>query len=200
MPSIRLLQTQQQGIEVLPVVSDHAEYVILSLTAEKQLSWTNLTPGARQEIALETVKGNQIPNDQSGEIFNYDRAKFEDLTDKFGNHVDKRGKPTPLYNCHGMTFAARRTWVYHTNAVRKILDDDNYCEVEMENVLPGDIIIYFSEDDIDHSGVVVRRSSEDELLNVPVICSKWGKYSEVIHRANNCPYDFSNTKYYRVDL
>jgi hypothetical protein len=81
--------------------------------------------------------------------------------------------------------------------VHLILKDDSYDEVPAKDAMPGDVILYFHEGDIEHSGVVV---SEPGTLLVPYVCSKWGKYSEVVHLANRCPYSFELTKYYRVKV
>lgn len=48
--------------------------------------------------------------------------------------------------------------------------------------------------------MVLEAPKADDLIKIPVIVSKWGKYSEFIHRANNCPYDYSRTKFFRVSL
>lgn len=81
-----------------------------------------------------------------------------------------------------------------------ILEDDCYREVPKENVLPGDILLYISTEysDIEHSAIVIEAPSED-TLQIPKVVSKWGKGPEVIHYANNCPYDFSVARYFRVD-
>ena len=102
-----------------------------------------------------------------------------------------------MYNCHGMTFASRRTGIYDDQSLFVILHEDNYIEVEAKQVLPGDVILYISPDgDVEHSGVVVSRSQPP--LFIPDVCSKWGKFAEIIHPANDCPYSFTRPKYYRV--
>ena len=107
-----------------------------------------------------------------------------------------RTNPNPIYNCHGLTFASRRTWITDNESLHHIINDDGYKKIDLEQVLPGDIILYFSEDgDIMHSAIVI--SKPDNHLKIPQVLSKWGKYKEIIHVANNCPYDF-NVEYYRV--
>ena len=76
--------------------------------------------------------------------------------------------------------------------------DDSYTEIQEVGVLPGDVIMYFGPNgDIDHSGIVLSRPA-DEPLGIPRVMSKWGKYAEVIHWANRCPYEFVGAKYYRI--
>jgi hypothetical protein len=81
--------------------------------------------------------------------------------------------------------------------LHKILEHDEYDVVAPEDILPGDIIIYWGQKgDIEHSGIVVDKG--DPMLKIPLIISKWGKFKELIHRANNCPYNYINSKYYRI--
>lgn len=64
--------------------------------------------------------------------------------------------------------------------------------------MPGDIVIYISNDgDIEHSGIVVEISPEGIVRN-PRVLSKWGTAHEVIHRIADCPYVGSRIEYYRV--
>jgi hypothetical protein len=44
------------------------------------------------------------------------------------------------YNCHGLTFANRRSWISELSEIPKILHDDGYTQVRDEDVLPGDIV------------------------------------------------------------
>ena len=111
-------------------------------------------------------------------------------------------RPTPVcysYNCHGLTFSARRTEINASADVVRILKDDDYDEVaRVEDVLAGDVIIYFGPDgDMEHSGIVVEN---DRLMQprVPKILSKWGSAHEVVHAYNYCPYSLREVKYYRV--
>jgi hypothetical protein len=70
--------------------------------------------------------------------------------------------------------------------------------VQPLDVLAGDVVLYVHPSgDIEHSAIVVV-APRDSLLRVPTVLSKWGKYAEIIHAANRCPYDFSNPEYYRA--
>lgn len=95
-----------------------------------------------------------------------------------------------------MTLASRRTWIFNPEAIKKILLDDGYREVARENILPGDLAVYYESDgEITHSGLVVKERGLADYF--PTIVSKWGGGPEVIHVANNCPYDPTNIRYYR---
>jgi hypothetical protein len=147
------------------------------------------------EIILQTRKGNNIPNGQNHEFSHFERSQFDQIRQAFPTNI-YRTPPNPIYNCHGMVFASRRTGIYDSLSLQRILDEDGYTEVERGNVLPGDIIIYFDNtNDFEHSGLVV---SWDKQLSVPLVVSKWGKFAEVVHWGNQCPYNFANVHYYRL--
>jgi hypothetical protein len=115
-------------------------------------------------------------------------------------HRDDVG-PTAMYNCHGLTFAARRTQVIFSE-VAKILRDDDYIVIDYAEVTAGDIAVYRSMDtgDVEHSGIVVGRGTG--LVNgppgAPVILGKWGNLHEVAHLPPQCPYDKCTVMYYRI--
>lgn len=153
---------------------------------------------ARNNIIVQTRKGNSISNEQIFSIASHERIIFSRLKRKYSPpQIVYRSRPSPVYNCHGLTFASKRTGIWDTEEIHKILDDDNYQEIPPNEVLPGDIVLYFSNGDIEHSGVVISKPIQ-ETLGIPKVYSKWGSYCEVIHFANNCPYDSSNLRYYRV--
>lgn len=151
----------------------------------------------RKDIKTQTRQRWDIPNEQSTEISRSELAlgpspqSFSILS----NNV--RVEYSPIYNCHGLTFASRRTSIFDVGAVRKIIRDDAYEKIQPNEVKPGDIVLYVSEDgDIYHSGVVV--SFPKAPLFIPTVCSKWGKGPEVLHSANVGPYSYSNPEYYRI--
>lgn len=149
-----------------------------------------------RSIRLDTALGNPIDNGQILEISTFESNQFSRLS-KWHQSGTPRSPPTPRYNCHGMTFASRRTGIFDRAAINQILDDDGYLEVSASQALPGDIIIYFAPDgDPEHSGIVVSAPTSE--LRVPQVVSKWGKYYEFVHWANNCPYSFATARYYRI--
>jgi hypothetical protein len=98
-----------------------------------------------------------------------------------------------------LVFATRRTNIDDSLEVQKIIKQDNYEEIDVKKVLPGDIIIYYADDnDAEHSGIVI--SVPDDVLPIPNVISKWGQLEEYIHPANQCPYHFINAKYYRMKI
>jgi len=150
----------------------------------------------KRSISLQTRKGNNVDNCQSGFLTLLEKSEFADLERKYPDKK-KRTEPNAVYNCHGLVFGARRTAIDDGNEImRKIIPDDEYHEIALQDVLAGDIALYFGDDgDIEHSAIVV--SEPDSCVKIPMVVSKWGKYSEVIHLATYCEYS-KNIKYYRV--
>jgi hypothetical protein len=147
-------------------------------------------------IIVETRKGTRIPNYQSHEFSAFETNQFRNVEQQYPQVEFRTPAPNPIYNCHGLTFASRRTGIYDIGALQTILGEDGYTEIDRANVLPGDIILYFGDDgDIEHSGVII--SEPDKQLHVPKVFSKWGRYKEAVHWAHICPYNFK-VRYYRV--
>ncbi|NQS97212.1 MAG: hypothetical protein HQ591_02050 [candidate division Zixibacteria bacterium] len=97
-----------------------------------------------------------------------------------------------------MTFASRRTGIFDSQEIHQILKDDKYKLIALDEVLPGDIILYFSDDgDIEHSGLVITAPTKS-LFGFPMIVSKWGAGHEFIHSAVIHEYSKSNIRCYRV--
>ena len=152
-------------------------------------------------LKLQTSERNDIENIQ------YRNVSIKELSesDRYENSFSLarfKGQLTQVYNCHGLTFASRRTWIYNTNEIDKILKDDKYIEIKDEkDVLPGDIVTYSDESGITHSGIVVQvdlPKTEVDLINI-IILSKWGRLKEVIHNVHYSPYSNGLKKYWRVN-
>lgn len=148
----------------------------------------------RSQLALHTRCENQVENEINREAIRAgDVLHSTDLKGKYPNSLHRPVAPSRKYNCHGLTFASRRTWIWKASEISKIVKDDEYERVELQNVLPGDIAIYYTNGDPEHSGIVTR---VNDL--VPIIVSKWGTAHEVVHRVRECPYDATEILYYRI--
>ena len=156
----------------------------------------------------EEMKGNNHITVQTRKRKNIRNTVFDKISSSYVQHIYSkyktefpnikyRSKETANYNCFGMVFASRRCFVI--DDIGKILIDDNYSEVHLDKVLPGDIILYFSNHEIIHCGIVIEELNSENCWN-PLVVSKWHCFSEVIHRLNECPYAKSTTgkKYYRI--
>lgn len=153
--------------------------------------------GKTAKITLQTRKGNNIDNEQADTVYTPGELRaIEDTTKEYLTD-GKRAEANPLYNCHGLTFATRRTGIFNTEDIKKILADDEYKEIPLRNILAGDIVLYIAENgDIDHSGIVVD-VNENFGIRTPRIISKWGTMPEFIHLVHQCPYPKTIKKYYR---
>lgn len=158
--------------------------------------------GSSKSLALASTEGNEIDNEQSWEVIYQDHARNDELLQQYGNEpMFKRRCQhiSPVYNCHGMTFASRRTGIIDNSTIEQILREDRYSLIQGEQVLPGDVILYVHESgDIEHSGIVIE-PPRPENFNIPLILSKWGRYLESVHLANRCPYDSNDIRYYRIN-
>ena len=151
--------------------------------------------GREGRIVLQTRKGTQIENHQVFELSQLLRNVSSGIEQMYQN-AEKRSNPSGIYNCHGLTFASRRCYIDKPEEVMKMLADDDYIEVERIDVQPGDIIVYFSNGDVEHSGIVIEHPNR--TLYNPLVLSKWAYSSEFIHRMAECPYDCTNIRFYRI--
>lgn len=154
----------------------------------------------RDSLRLDTRQKNHIDNslDRSAPT----PGALLQAADFQRQYATARHRPTPVcstYNCHGLTFAARRTGISDPAVIQKILREDGYQIIaDRSAVLPGDIAIYLnsSNNDLEHSGLVVEADSSG-LLGLRIL-SKWGSAHEVIHNIGNCPYDATHVIFYRL--
>lgn len=154
---------------------------------------------SKGKIILQTSLGNDIDNYQIEELSQYEINSFADFGQVRWMGCKFKGQPTPKYNCHGFTFASRRTNIDKTSELRKILKEDNYIAVNDGDIMIGDIVLYVDNSgsgDVKHTGMVVR-SDLYEVVPFILVLSKWGKYKEVIHPVHNCGYDNYILEYWR---
>lgn len=123
-----------------------------------------------------------------------DRLACREEAKKYPASIPRPVGPTNAFNCHGLTFAARRTQIPNSASVAQIIKEDGYRELAPPEILPGDIAVYWKDGEIAHSGVVMY------IVNgVTWVLSKWGQLHEAIHRTLDCPYSNCNVVFYRLD-
>lgn len=111
-----------------------------------------------------------------------------------------------MYNCHGLTFASRRTGIDKPEALRAILQDD-YLPVKKAELQEGDIVVYLDnsdslnfEDNITHTAMVVYANHQAENLSEIRVLSKLGIYIEVVHDYESIPLMYGTIKkFYRMN-
>lgn len=151
-----------------------------------------------REIKTHTREDRPIKNTQVLEtVTNFTKSSDDDQLKEYSPIAVRTDGPAPHYNCHGLTFAGRRTGITESQSILDVLREDGYQEVKSSEILPGDVIVYFGEDnDVEHSGVVLQVAGKE--IKIPVVLSKWGRGSECVHLANRCPYSMSKCRFYRV--
>jgi hypothetical protein len=152
-------------------------------------------------LALDTAAGQPVDNCQTLEAVPL--GMITGFEEKWGTRLGVRCEPTGRFNCHGMTFAGRRTGIDDPEVVAQILKEDGYAEIpKLGDVLAGDVAVYYSSDgDASHSGIVISTPPSTAILPMAevVIYSKWGPYRELVHRLLDCPYAENATiKFYRI--
>ena len=152
-------------------------------------------------LSLQTRLGRDIENVQEMEYTAHQQKMQEGLLRQAQPTVVaasvRRREASSIYNCHGLTFASRRTGITEERVVNMILADDGYREISLKRALPGDIVLYYSEQGLAHSGVVVQVPGTGFLAPVRVV-SKWGRGAEYIHDILIHPYpDVTQVKCFR---
>ena len=128
-------------------------------------------------LSLSTRRGTHIPNEARQE---WSPARLKDSILAFRReHPDAVLRSiTAVYNCLGLPFAARRTWI-DPDHTRMILTEDGYTKLPgADHARVGDIVVYRLADEDTHVGVLIR--IEDPLLRHRklFILSKWGGSGE----------------------
>lgn len=98
-----------------------------------------------------------------------------------------------------MVFAFRRAWVEPTHVVH-MLNDDEYREVDRNEVLPGDLIAYYSDSsrtELSHIGIIVAKERRIEFGNWYIrVLSQWGADGEYLHGETDVPGCFGDVRAY----
>ncbi len=141
----------------------------------------------KSHIELATCKGRRIPNSRRWEMpLEARRASIE----QWANLVPgaELRSLTATYNCMGMVFASRRTWV-GPDQLELIKEDDGYEVVDEKKVVPGDFVLYRNaEGEVVHIGLLLEKQpvpSEGQFLFV--VLSKWGQGGEYKHGLRDVP-------------
>jgi hypothetical protein len=159
------------------------------------------------QIELQTRKGSDIENIQAWELTRLNWKEIESLVEKYASQygaafVTFLTGLCPVYNCHGLCLASRRTQLSPETAdFSAVIKEDGYSPVNENDVQPGDLVLYHDKTDgsIVHSGIVMRVEEPKGLtVRIPWIWSKWGHGHEVLHNCNCSPYSPANLRYYRM--
>jgi hypothetical protein len=158
-------------------------------------------------IRLQTAKATDIPNLQFSEVSAYERNWSGSLPSKYPEVVF-RTDVSGTYNCHGLTFASRRTRIPDSPSIALIINHDRYELIkDHRDVKPGDVVIYYGSDgDPSHSGIVLENTPPVLLEDTPpvyspLVLSKWGSGPEAIHSLRDVPSLYGeNHQFFRCRL
>lgn len=152
-------------------------------------------PTDKDSIHIETSKRRRIKNvrmQQRPEEAMIAARKIHERPRRFVRSL------VSTYNCVGMVFANRRTFI-DTSEIPAILEDDEYYPVEDEaKVAVGDIVIYSKSDSsgITHIGIVVVNQMEIGRRDLRVL-SQFGRDGEYIHDLLDVPEGYGTVvKFY----
>jgi hypothetical protein len=141
----------------------------------------------REAIELATRAGTFIPNvrrrEQSPARM---KAAWDIWKEKHVSLVPR--SHSSCYNCMGMVFASRRTWV-EPDQLAMILREDGFRKIEPSEAVRGDIVVYRDgSGGVAHVGLVLSKYADvkDASWKVEVL-SQWGADGEFFHDAYDVP-------------
>ncbi len=153
-------------------------------------------------LGLDTRKKRHIINERRPE---WSPSRLKLAKDEVRNSESYSGvifrSISSVYNCMGMVFAARRTWV-DNDELTKILSDDDYSFVsDQADIKMGDIAVYRdSADDVTHVGIVLERKIVEGGTDPGiVVLSKWGPKGEYVHPINVVPVIYGHPSEFWTD-
>ncbi len=147
-------------------------------------------------IKLATRNGRWIMNERRNEWAPAELRAAANSCEREHPNATLRSS-TAVYNCMGLVFASRRTWV-DINQLGIIVEDDGYEKLANPNeVQIGDIALYKYEGEVTHVGIIVRSESIG-TTGTPVITvlSKWGVAGEYVHSVHDVPDVYGEAEEY----
>lgn len=145
-----------------------------------------------RSIRLDTRAGNRIVNEQSLPPDPQTVAIFERIRQRHGQWR-LRKECCGTYNCFGHVWASRRTCIFESGEVERILEEDEYVRIDLVQAEGGDVVTYrhAGSKEIWHAGVIEMR----ELTGggfVPWVLSKLNaSKGEVFHPIDDVHAPFS---------
>lgn len=146
-------------------------------------------PQDRLSIPLATRQGTFIPNLRKQEQSPETLIAYIDLWKEKLPSARLRSS-TAVYNCVGLVFASRRTWV-DTDILLTILEEDGYYRLAgLPDAEIGDLVIYREShgNTITHIGIIAERQPDVCFGEWKItVISKWGGAGEYIHSLRDVP-------------
>lgn len=150
-----------------------------------------INPSPGRSLSLQCYSGTFIPNEIDADpSAGYIKLAMDAMRPWFPGRW--LVPPTGRYNCHGLSFANRRTNVRPETSpnplsVQDLLNADGY-RLRSTPPIPGDLVVYRSaRGEITHTGIVSRIENNGGISQVMVL-SKWGGLGECEHAVRGCFY------------
>lgn len=154
-------------------------------------------PRDRASIQLATKQGTYIPNERRREGAPDTLRAAVDLYVRERPNAQLRSI-SATYNCVGLVFATRRTWV-DPDHLPMILREDGYSRVpNLERVRAGDVIIY-RNDKGETVHIALVFTIEPEVATATwrlTALSKWGANGEYMHTPEHVPHVYGRPSEY----
>ncbi len=90
------------------------------------------------------------------------------------------------YNCMGLVFASRRTWI-EIDHLPMILKEDEYRQIPPKEVQVGDVLVYRDDrGEVTHIGIVFDYTPDVQAASFATrVLSQWGADGEYFHDAED---------------
>ena len=147
----------------------------------------NVLGSPSRTIRLDTRLGTSVANAQSCSPDSRTESIFNHIVSKHSQWV-KRKKSCGTYNCFGHVWASRRTCIYESGEINKILSEDGYRNIDENVATRGDVALYLTEDNktIWHAGIIEPRQMVNTNVTVLWVLSKLNDImGEVFHQIND---------------
>jgi hypothetical protein len=155
-----------------------------------------INPGSesdRQSIQLSTKKNTFIKNERRRGRANQSMEAAREIHSR--EHLSLKIRSlSSEYNCMGLTFASRRTWI-DTDQLELILNEDGYRKVDENDAMPGDLLLYLKGNDFTHIAIIIEHEYDPRESNFMTrVVSQWGADGEYLHKAHDVPDSFGKPK------
>src|SRR5882762_3616948 len=157
------------------------------------------TPADRLHLPLATRTGRPIRNEVRRERAPESLRAAVQLWARERPAADLRSI-SATYNCMGLVFATRRTWI-DTEELQFILDQDGYKRIATPDVEPGDLVVYQRDGQRTHVALVLQADVmfAGRMPKMLYACSQWGADGEYFHAAAYVPSHFGQPTEYWTD-
>ena len=146
-------------------------------------------PSDRAYLPLATRCGTIIPNERRHELPPAALRAAVEFWERARPNARLRSA-TAVYNCMGLIFASRRTWV-DPDDLDTILEEDEYRQLAgAHEAQTGDVIVYRDRRDhsVCHVGVIVEIKPEIQTASWKItVISQWGAMGEYFHLIDDVP-------------